>query len=140
SSSFHCYEYPSRLPAAVQARMAQICERLMPHLGYDYGAFNVEFFYAQDADQLWLLEVNSRHSQSHAYLFQQLHGVANHQVALDLALGRRPAFPGLNPRAGIAAKFMLRTRADAFITGVPTHQERAALAERFPDAHLEVLV
>lgn len=140
SSSFHRYEYPSRLPAAVQARMARICEQLMPHLGYDYGAFNVEFFHDQDNDHLWLLEVNTRHSQSHAYLFQQLHGVANHQVALELALGRRPAFPALDPQAGIAAKFMLRTRSDAFITGVPTPRERAALAERFPDAHLEVLV
>ena len=112
----------------------------MPHLGYDYGAFNVEFFHDQDNDHLWLLEVNTRHSQSHAYLFQQLHGVANHQVALELALGRRPAFPALDPQAGIAAKFMLRTRSDAFITGVPTPRERAALAERFPDAHLEVLV
>lgn len=140
SSSFHRYEYPSRLPAAVQSRMVRICEQLMPHLGYDYGAFNVEFFYDQDDDHLSLLEVNSRHSQSHAYLFQQLHGVANHQVALDLALGQRPAFPALDPAAGIAAKFMLRTRTDAFITGVPTSKERAALADRFPDAHLEVLV
>ncbi|WP_311945628.1 ATP-grasp domain-containing protein [Halomonas piscis] len=140
SSSFHRYEYPSRLPAAVQARMARICERLMPHLGYDYGAFNVEFFHEQDDDHLWLLEVNSRHSQSHAYLFQQLHGAAHHQVAFELALGQRPAFPALDPEAGVAAKFMLRTRTDAFITGVPTLRERAALTERFPDAHLEVLV
>ncbi len=140
SSSFHCYEYPSRLPAAVQTRMARICEQLMPHLGYEYGAFNVEFFYDQGDDHLWLLEVNSRHSQSHAYLFQQLHGVANHQVALELALGRRPAFPALDPQAGIAAKFMLRTRVDAFITGVPTPRERSAVADRFPNAHLEVLV
>lgn len=140
SSSFHRYEYPSRLPAAVRTRMARICEQLMPHLGYDYGAFNVEFFHDEDSDHLSLLEVNSRHSQSHAYLFQQLHGVANHQVALELALGQRPEFPALDPQAGIAAKFMLRTRVDAFITGVPTPQERAALAEQYPDAHLEVLV
>ncbi|MCO6439971.1 MAG: ATP-grasp domain-containing protein [Nitrococcus mobilis] len=139
SSSFHRYEYPSRLPTAVQDRMGAICRAVLPAHGYTYGAFNIEFFYNQSDDTLGLLEINPRHSQSHAYLFRQLHGVANHQVMLKLALGERPNFPPVRQPVRRAAKYMLRTHTDGFVTAVPGQRERAALAARQPDAHLEVL-
>ncbi|WP_423820628.1 ATP-grasp domain-containing protein [Salinisphaera sp. SPP-AMP-43] len=140
ASSFQRYEYPSGLPRSVHIRMAEVCQRLMPHLAYDHGTFNAEFFYDPLEDRLGLLEINPRHSQSHAYLFKQLHGVANHQVAVQLALGRKPCLPEIAPDGGVAAKFMLRSWHDAFITRVPGLGERAALIERWPNAHLEVLV
>ena len=140
SSSFHRYEYPSRLPEPVQDRMRDICRRVMPHLAYYHGAFNAEFFYNQTDNGLWLLEINPRHSQSHAYLFEQLHGVANHQVMVQLALGRRPTLPKIQSPGRVAAKFMLRTRTDGFVTDTPSPQERNDLAEDLPDSHLDVLV
>ena len=139
-SSFSRYQYPSTLPEPVIRRMAELCRRVIRHIGYDNAPFNVEFYWEEDSDRIWLLEINTRISKSHAPLFQMVDGRYHHQVNLDLALGRRPDFPHRQGRYRCAAKFMLRHYGDARVTRVPSTEELDALRAQEPDASIEIAV
>jgi hypothetical protein len=57
---------------------------------------------------------------------------------LDLALGKRPAFPHRRGRYRYAAKFMWRVYEDARVKRVPTENELHALSRRFPSAEIQL--
>ena len=59
----------------------------MTRIGYDGTRFNVEYFWDAERDALTLLEINPRHSQSHAELFAWVDGVANHHHMIELRWG-----------------------------------------------------
>lgn len=139
-STFARYEYPSTLPKDVRDRLEDVSRRLMRHLGYEGAAFNIEYFWDEARKALWLLEINSRISQSHSELFAHVDGAANHAVVVDLALGRRPDFPkGEGPFAH-AAKFYERAFQDAVVTRVPSRREVHAIEDRIPGTRIHVLV
>lgn len=139
-SSFSRYEYPSRLPLHVRETMRDLTSRVMKQIGYDNGTFNVEFFYSQTENRPYLLEINPRMSQSHAYLFQQVDGASHHQIQIDVANGRRPTItPGAGPFAR-AAKFMLRYHENGRITSVPSQETIEAIEREIPGTRVEVLV
>jgi biotin carboxylase len=139
-STFARYEYPSTLPKTVRDEMGEVSRRLMRHLGYEGAAFNIEYFWDEAREALWLLEVNARISQSHSELFAHVDGAANHAVVVDLALGRRPAFPKGEGPYPHAAKFYERTLHDAVATRVPSRREIHAIEERIPGTRIHVLV
>ncbi|HEX6142348.1 MAG TPA: ATP-grasp domain-containing protein [Geminicoccaceae bacterium] len=131
--SFFRYQYPSKLPTRVQRTMNDLTRRIMAHVGYDNAAFNIEFFWDEVQDQVWLLEINTRIAQSHCDLFEKVDGVSHQQVTIDLALGRRPTMPSRAGPFPIAAKFFNRVFfRDATVTRVPTPDEIAAVEARFP--------
>lgn len=131
--SFLSYQYPSKLPARVRKTMNAITKRIMSHIGYDNSAFNIEYFWDEVQDRIWLLEINTRISQSHCDLFEKVDGVSNQQVTIDLALGQRPAMPSREGEYPIAAKFFYRVFFDdGTVTRVPTRAELDAIQERFP--------
>lgn len=132
SSSFARYEYPSRLPKAVQGRMQEIAARALKHVGFDQSGFNVEFFWDEDRDRIWLLEINTRVAQHHSDLFEKVDGTSNHEVPVKLALGEGPEIPKREGRFRRAAAFFLRAWADARVTRIPGGDEIEALAQRFP--------
>src|SRR5690625_6073998 len=70
--------------------MANIADRFLTHIEYDNAPFNVEFFWDPETDHIWLLEVNTRISESHTDLFLKVDGASHHEVATDLSLGERP--------------------------------------------------
>lgn len=89
-TSFSRLDYPaSTVPERVQQRMIDLTERYLRQVGYDNGCFNSEFMWDEANDQLWLIEINTRISQSHSDLFAKVDGSSNHEVAIDIALGRR---------------------------------------------------
>lgn len=135
-SSFARYQYPSRLPRRVLSRMREAAGTAMPHLGYDHGPFNIEFFWDPDTDAVRLLEINPRISQSHAPLFYLVDGASHHQVMAELALGERPDPPHRAGRFPVAAKFMLRHFADATVQDIPDEAAIQRLHDRFPEAAL----
>lgn len=139
-SSFARYQYPSRLPQAVRDRMASIARDVIGAIGLDDTPFNIEFFWHENDDRLWLLEINPRISQSHGDLFEKVDGIAHHHVAVDLALGRRPDWCHGSGQFRHAGKFFLRRFADALVTRVPTESEIAAVSERIPGTRVEVQV
>jgi hypothetical protein len=137
---FFSLEYPSQLPGDVEARMVRFSKDIIRAHGLEEGSFNIEYYWDARRDEIKLLEINPRISQSHGPLFQLVDGAPNHVVPVDLARGRRP---GQRDRRGVyghAGKFMVRRFDDARVRRVPREDELAALQERFPRMFFEPMV
>ena len=131
--SFDHLDYPARtVPPEVQQQMIDVTERYLRHTGYDNGCFNSEFMWDAETGKLWLIEVNTRISQSHSDLFAKVDGASNHAVAIDVALGRRPRMPHRQGEFAVAAQCMVPRYDDGIVTRVPSESEIAALQARFP--------
>ena len=140
SSSFSRYEYPSRLPLEIKHRMIDIARVAINGIGLDNSPFNVEFFYDQSIDQVWLLEINPRISQAHSDIFEKVHGISHHCIMLDLALGKKPKPMDLNGQFNVAAHFMLRTFESGIVKRVPSQQALASFMERQPGTIVKIKV
>jgi len=131
--SFYYYMYPSKLPGRVQRKMCELTERVMEHVGFDNSGFNVEFFWDELHDQIWLLEINTRIAQSHCDLFEKVDGASHQQVTVDLGLGRAPRMPEGEGGFGVAAEFFYRVFfRNATVTRVPPPEEIAEAEARVP--------
>ncbi|MFC4350296.1 acetyl-CoA carboxylase biotin carboxylase subunit family protein [Fodinicurvata halophila] len=131
--SFFYYMYPSRLPANVQDKMGELTKRIMSHVGFDNSAFNIEFFWDEVQDRIWLLEVNTRISQSHCDLFEKVDGISHQQVTVDLGLGQRPDMPSREGDYKVGAEFFYRVFfTDATVSRVPPPEEIEAAAAKVP--------
>lgn len=141
---FARYEYPAgALSGHVQQRMINSCERFLRHINYDNACWNIEFMYDEDADQLWLIEVNPRISQSHSELFAKVHGMSNHEVAIAIGRGIAPLMPAVGcGHFNVAAKCFLSTgpRGDGIVRRVPSAEEIARVTERFPGTRVHIAV
>ena len=134
-------DYPAgTVPHDVQERMTRTTERFLRHIGYDNGAFNAEYMWDEENDQLWLIEVNTRISQSHSDLFAKVDGASNHEVAIDLALGRTPSMPHREGRYAVASKCEIFHDEDAVVVRVPSQEDLAALDARFPETRASIRV
>ena len=131
--------YPDRLPRGLRERAERVCQRILGQVGYDDGCFNVEFLYDEPQDQLWVIEVNTRISQSHSELFRRVDGMSNHEVAVSVALGESPHLSQGAGRDRMAGKFWLLKHGDARVTRVPSAQELASI-ERELDTLIELNV
>jgi len=140
SSSFARYEYPSLLPLEVQHRMMDVARAVIQQIGYNHGPFNAEFFYDQTSDQVWLLEINPRASQSHADLFQKVHGVSHLAVVVDLALGRKPRPLGRDGRWNVAAHFFARAYEAGRVAYVPSRSAVERATARQGDTRVQLMV
>lgn len=142
SPSFLRYQYPStRVPEHIQNYMADVSRRVIEAVGLEDSAFNIEYFWDQDTEKLNLLEVNARHSQSHAPLFTLVDGIPNHAFMIDLALGRNPRdLPRGQGPYGTSGKWFLRRFSDGVVKRVPTAEEIAELEEELPGTTIEITV
>lgn len=134
--SFERYEYPSTLPDAVQQRGVEISKKLMRHMGFDNGCFNIEYFWNKETDDIWVVEINPRISQSHSYLFEKVKGLSNHEVAIKVALGETPHFEQNDGPFNCAAKFLHRRydKTNLIATRVPEDKDIRALQQQYqPD-------
>ncbi len=137
-SSFSRYEYPSSLPPDVQFRMHDIAKTVIQQIGLDDAPFNIEFFYNQTMDQIYLLEINPRMSQAHTDIFEKVHGFSHHKVALDLALGLRPGPMERKGKFSIAAHFMHRSYESGMVKRVPTQEEIESLKNEVPGFDIKI--
>ncbi|WP_404385412.1 acetyl-CoA carboxylase biotin carboxylase subunit family protein [Caenispirillum salinarum] len=140
NKSFTRYELPSHWPQRIRDRMLEATKALMAHIGYDSQPFGIEFFWDDETDEIGVLEVNTRISQSHSEQLIMTEGASNHQVAIDLALGRDPAYCRDEGRYKQAAKFLLRRYEDAVVERVPSEDEIQAVEERFPGCKVKISV
>lgn len=132
-TSIERLDYPaSTVPDSVQKRMIDITERHLRRIGFDNGCFNSEFMWDDATDDLWLIEVNTRISQSHSELFVKVDGVSNHEVAIDIALGQEPRMPSGEGEHRVAAQCMVYHDDDAVVTRVPDDDEIAELERAHP--------
>lgn len=138
-TSIERLDYPaSTVPEDVRRRMIDISERYLRRVGFDNGCFNSEFMWDSDTDQLWMIEVNTRISQSHSELFLNVDGVSNHEVAIDIALGREPRMPHREGQFRMASQCMISREEDAVVTRVPTENELSAICARYPGTTITV--
>ncbi|GGB23408.1 ATP-grasp domain-containing protein [Allosediminivita pacifica] len=129
--SFFYYLYPSTLPQKVQEQMWEISRKVMEHIGYDNAGFNIEYFWDEVDNQIWLLEINTRIAQSHCDLFEMVDGVSHQQVTVDLGLGRKPDMPHREGAHNVAAEFFYRVFfSDATASRVPSRAEIEVAAEQ----------
>lgn len=140
SPSFHHYEYPSNLPDRVTERLAELSRRVMEQIDLGSGAFNIEYFWEADTDRIALLEVNPRHSQSHAVLFENVDGVANHHVMLQLGLGDDPTMPSGEGEYDVAGRFWVRHFNDAVVRKAPGQAGAERLQREVPGVMVDYLV
>lgn len=137
--AFSRYEYPSTAPVPVLDRMEEATRRLLGSIGFDQGCFNAEFFWEPDSDRLRIVEVNPRISQSHAYLFDKVSGRSNHEVAIDVALGKRPSLSPEGGRYRRAAKFIYDIPEDGFVERLPDEDCLRRAHELVPDAWISMV-
>lgn len=136
--SFDRLEYPSSKPEPVQQRLIDACEKFLRHIGFDNGCFNAEFMWDEAEDKLWLIEFNTRISQSHSEMFAMVDGMSDHEVAIDVALGIEPAMPDRQGRFQVAAKCMIPHYEDGIVRRVPSEEELHRLQERFPGIRVKL--
>lgn len=136
--SFLRYEYPSCAPRKVQARAIQLAEKVLKQVGLDNGCFNMEFFWNEKTDKLWIIEINPRISQSHSYQFEMVDGMSNHEVAVHVAVGDQPNFAQGQGPYEHAAKFLVRHyhREDSVVTRVPTELELRKILSLHSDTQI----
>lgn len=138
-NAFTRFVWPSQKPDSVIERMEDATRRLLTHIGYDDGCFNAEFLWDPETDRLSFIEVNPRISQSHSPMCVWVDGRSNHEVAIDVALGREPLFdPGAGDYA-VAAKFMEHVPRDGVVERAPEPDELAALEGRYRPAIIQML-
>lgn len=138
-SSFLRHQYPSGLPQRVQDRLRDVSERVIRQIGLNWATFSIEFFHDPETDEVALLEINPRHSQSHAELFDYVDGVPNHHCMLSLALGRNPELPYRRGPYEVAAKWYHRRFEDAFVRRVPTDAEIGEVERKVPGTRIEIV-
>jgi biotin carboxylase len=138
TQAFMRWEHPSRLAAAVQRRALDVAQRFLGAIGYAHGFFNLEFFYDDDDDCLRVIECNPRLASQFSDLYERVHGVDAHAMALALALGGDPqSLPLRRPTARAAASLVYRAfDASGDVPPAPAGPQREALARGFPDALL----
>ncbi len=139
SSSFSHYQYPSELPEGVHRRMRRAAKAIMSHVGFENSAFNIEFFWDKKSDDIKLLEINPRISQSHADLFHKVDGVSNHRIALAVNIGKHPDLPFREGPYEVAGKFFVRHFTNGIVRSAPGEEEVAEVREEIPDTYVELL-
>lgn len=137
TESFMRFDYPTRLPADVVARAADVARRFLAEVGFTHGMFNMEFFHDPATDRLTVIEFNPRLASQFSDLYQRVDGINLHDMAFALAHGQDPAaVPRRTPTAGAAASFVYRLFDPQRAPPVPTALQRQVFHEAYPDALL----
>jgi hypothetical protein len=139
TTSFLRFQYPARVPEDVAQRLVDISRRVMRQIGLRWGTFNIEYFWDEATDAINLLEINPRHSQSHAFIFEYVDGLPHHQIMVDLGLGREPMFVHGEGEYDIAAKWHLRRFEDGVVRRSPSPEEVAEVEGQVPGVKVSIV-
>ena len=136
---FERFEYPSRLPASVQERMAEIAVRTIEGSGLDHACFNIEMFYDEESDRVSIIEINPRMSYQFGDLYERVDGMNTYEIQLSLATSTPPCWSKGRGKCGAAASFVMRLFSDAVPTALPSREELDRVEARFPGIQVRVL-
>ncbi len=130
--SFRRFDFPSALPAEVQARMASVVRRIVPAIGLSETMFNVELMYDPATGAAHVIEVNPRLCGQFADLYEKVDGTNGYLVALALATGRRPRLArGAGP-CRVASSHPLRIFEPSRVVAAPDADRIAGAESLFP--------
>ena len=134
--SFARFDYPSRLPAEVQARMEEIARRAVAHVGLDESLFNIEMFHDPASGKITIIEINRAWSASSPTCTRRSTAPTRSSCCSRSrpARSRRCAAAPAPDRQ--AASFPLRVFEDRLIARVPRPEDLAAVDARFPGTRL----
>ena len=125
--------------------MGRIAERVVESVGLDRTFFNIEFFYRQEDDSIWIIEINGRMASQFAPLYRMLHGIDMYAMQLEMILGKDPGggdvwSPGRRSD-GVSASFVLRRFEDGLVDACPVARGPPSLRRGDSlDAFVEILV
>jgi biotin carboxylase len=136
TQAFMRFEYPSRLPAAVQARMKALAGRLFSGIDYGYGFFNVELMYQPATGAIQIIEINPHMASQLVNLYRRVDGYDPYQVLMDLALGVAPRVSTGAGAFGAAASFVFRRFDGREVARAPQPAQIESVHRRYPDARL----
>ena len=130
--SFVRFDYPSRVAAEVQERMAVIARRAVRHLGLSNSLFNIEMIYHPPTDRIHIIEINPRISGQFGDLYQKVDGTNSYEIALALACGEPPALQRRVGSCRAAASLPLRIFEPMRVVRAPDPSDLAAAEAMFP--------
>ena len=130
--SFARFDYPSSLPAEVQARMQAIARRVIEHAGLDWTLWNIEMIWDPERDRIAIVEVNPRICGQFADLYQKVDGTNGYAVALALARGEQPKLARGAGRHRLASSHPLRVFEPVRVSRAPSREDLAAAAALYP--------
>ncbi|GAB3006617.1 ATP-grasp domain-containing protein [Amycolatopsis acidiphila] len=139
SSSFLRHQLPSQLPEPVVRKMVDVSKKVIERLGLDNSTFSIEFFARPDTGEVNVLEINARHSQSHAEMFEYVDGVPNHHCMVQLGLGKRPEMPHGQGKYKIGSKWYHRRFTDGIVRRLPTEAEIDQLQREIPGVTVDLV-
>jgi hypothetical protein len=134
--AFRSFEYPSRVPAEVQARMAALAGRILPALGYRHGFFNIEFSWDEETGRIRVIEVNPRMASQLAVFYEWVDGINPYRMLLELACGETPREERTAPRFNHAASFAFRKFDGKPLATHPTAEQIQRVQHEYPEARL----
>ena len=130
--SFVRFDYPSRLAAGVQSRMAEIAGRVIRQVGLGDALFNIELMFDAERDRISIIEVNPRLCGQFGDLYQKVDGVSNYEVALALATGSEPRRSHRRGDCRVACSWPLRIFEPTRVVRAPPPQQVEAVEREFP--------
>jgi biotin carboxylase len=134
--SFVRFDYPSRLPEPLLARMASVVQRVIRHLQLDHALFNVEMIHDPKTDRLSIIEINPRLCGQFADLHLHVDGVSTYETMIDLALGGRPSHRPRQGAYGAASSFPLRVFEPVRAESLPGPERIQEIEARFPGSSI----
>lgn len=134
--AFRSFEYPSRVPAEVQARMRELAERILSGIGYRQGFFNMELAWDPATGRIRVIEINPRMASQLAVFYEWVDGVNPYRMLLELACGEAPADERAAPRFRHAASFAFRKFDGKPLARHPTPEQIAGVQRDYPEARL----
>ncbi len=140
TQAFMRFDYPSKLCAEIQAKALDVASKFLVAVGFDYGMFNMEFFYDAATDKLTVIEFNPRMASQFADLYLRVDGIDLYAMAVALAHGQDPwAAPRVLPTAGAATSAVYRvfdhsaSHLTQRIPPMPSAAQLHQLQQKFPD-------
>ena len=141
--AFERFEYPSRLPQAVQERMLSLVEKVVRGFDFSLGLFNCELFYMPEkpvGEDLKLIEINPRLAYQFSDLYQKVDGFSTYEALINLALGKAPVIRHRAGRYANAASFVLRAFEKTRIKSAPTEAQVRELEAKYADARFLIYI
>ena len=133
---FQRFQYPSSLPAEVQAHAEDVTRRALAALGFTHGVFNAELRLCAETGQAKVIEINPRASGQFFDLFEHVDGYNLFDILVALATGVVPEVRHREGRNRHAASFVLR---DLHGTGLSRWPDRAEI-DRLRERHREARI
>jgi len=138
--TFFSYEYPSSLSQETIKELKLMSEAFLESIGYDNSSFNIEYFVDEENDEIWLLEINPRISQSHSDSFTKVDGAPNHKPMVEVALNKESEFPHRDGEFEVAAKFYYRVFEDGVVANIPSDEDLENIQEEIPGMRIKIWV